>query len=84
MQDLNITLVQAILIWEDIPANLETFGKKILNLNKETDLIILPEMFNTGFTMNAAENAEETEGKSMLWMAAMAKEKSCVIGLIEQ
>lgn len=79
MQDLSITLVQAILIWEDIPANLEAFEKKILDLNKETDLIILPEMFNTGFTMNAAENAEEMQGKSMQWMASMASEKNCVI-----
>ena len=79
MQDLNISLVQAILIWEDAAANIDAFTNKIIDLNDDTDLIILPEMFNTGFTMNAQENAEEAEGESMQWMADMAKQKNCVI-----
>jgi omega-amidase len=51
MQDLTISLVQSSLVWEDPKANLEAFGKKLQSL-PQTDLVLLPEMFNTGFTMD--------------------------------
>lgn len=79
MQDLNICLVQSSLIWEDSNANLDNFSKMLTQVSSLTDLIILPEMFNTGFTMNAKACFEEMEGPSMLWMADLAKEKGSVL-----
>lgn len=79
MQDLSITLVQSALIWEDPEANLKRFDKMLDGIANPTDLIILPEMFNTGFTMNAAANAEKMSGKSMEWMAGMAAKKNSTL-----
>ncbi len=79
MQDLSISLIQTHVAWEDPVANRDHFGAKIASIAEPTDLIILPEMFTTGFTMEAAKNAEEVDGKSIRWMAEMAGEKACVI-----
>ena len=79
MEDLKLTLVQTRLQWENIEANLSHFSKILSGLKPgETDLIILPEMFSTGFTMNAAAVAEEMDGKAVQWMKKIAKEKNCV------
>lgn len=79
MQDLKIAMVQSMLHWEKIDENLSMFTQKILPLGEEIDLIILPEMFTTGFTMNAQEVAEEMDGKGVQWMLDMAKLKDAVI-----
>ncbi len=79
MTDLKISLVQAELYWEDIDKNLEMFSRKISSIDAATNLIILPEMFNTGFTMNAKSCAEEMSGKTIEWLHSTAKEKSSVI-----
>ena len=55
MSDLKITLIQADLFWEEKEKNLAMFSGKISSIREETDLIILPEMFSTGFTMNAVK-----------------------------
>lgn len=55
------------------------FSEKISAIKEETDLIILPEMFSTGFTMNAKACAEEMNGKTFEWLQLKAKEKKCVI-----
>jgi len=79
MQDkLNITIVQSDLVWENIDANLQNFSKKLENL-QNSDLIILPEMFNTGFSMNSKSLAEKTDGKSLKWLINLAKEKQSAI-----
>lgn len=79
MADLNITIIQSVLHWENVDRNLEMFDEKLGNVEGSTDLIVLPEMFNTGFTMNTKEAAEEMDGKTIQWLAAKAKERSCVI-----
>lgn len=79
MQDLTITLIQSELVWEDAEANLKHFEKMLDSFVDSADLIILPEMFNTGFTMNAKANAEVMNGKSMEWMAGMAFQKNCTL-----
>jgi len=79
MQDLSISLIQTRLAWENQQANLEHFSKKIELVEDTADLIILPEMFNSGFTMDAAGNAEEMDGLSMQWMADMSGKKGCNI-----
>jgi omega-amidase len=78
-EKLNITLVQPSLHWENSDANLELFTGKINAIKEETDLILLPEMFSTGFSMQAASLAETMDGKSVSWMRKMAKEKNAVV-----
>ncbi len=78
MQDLMVTLVQTSLYWQDKQANLVHFNKLIKAVT-ETDLIILPEMFNTGFSMEAKLLAEEMKGETVTWMKQMAFEKNAAI-----
>jgi predicted amidohydrolase len=79
MQDLNVSIIQADLFWEDIPKNIEAFTRKIDGIDEETDLIILPEMFNTGFSINPDTITEEYLGPTFNWMQQMAKERNAAI-----
>ena len=79
MTDLHVTVVQTALHWERPEDNLRMFDKKLASITEPTDLIILPEMFTTGFTMNVKAAAENMSGPSLNWLAAKAKEKNCVI-----
>jgi omega-amidase len=73
MQDLKVTLVQADQFWEDKQANLENYDKLLANL-EDTDLIVLPEMFHTGFSMNAKFLAEKMEtSQGIKWLKKKAK-----------
>ncbi len=78
MQDLNVTLVQANLLWENTSGNLSHF-EKLFEKITTTDLIILPEMFTTGFTMQSKSFADFMEGKSVNWMRSQAEKKQAVI-----
>ncbi|HLP12514.1 MAG TPA: amidohydrolase [Flavobacteriales bacterium] len=75
---LNLTLVQANLAWEDKTNNKATFDK-LFSTIKKTDIIILPEMFLTGFSMNAKLLAETMEGESVTWMKTKAKKLKAVV-----
>ena len=79
MQDLKITIIQSNLHWENKEKNLEMFSQKIAAISEVTDLIILPEMFTTGFSMHPELFAETMIGNTITWMKAKAKEKNCVI-----
>jgi omega-amidase len=80
INNLKITIFQAYLFWENIDKNLQNISLRLSSGVKEkTDLIVLPEMFNTGFSMNAKELAEEMDGKTMTWMAASAAKYDCVV-----
>ncbi len=79
MQDLKITIIQSSLHWEDIDANLSMFEEKIQSISEQTDLIVLPEMFNTGFTMNAEKLHENMDGKTMTWMREIARKTNAAI-----
>ena len=79
MENLKITIFQGYLFWENIEKNLQNISLRLSNIREKTDLIILPEMFNTGFTMNAEKLAEPMNGKTMIWMHKMAKEFDCVV-----
>lgn len=72
-------VVQADLMWEDVPSNLARFERKINELSSEVDLVVLPEMFTTGFTMNASKNAEPVEGVALKWMQQMAVQKKVAL-----
>jgi predicted amidohydrolase len=76
---LTITLVQSTLHWESIDANLRMFDEKLANI-EDTDVIILPEMFTTGFSMNAESLAETMEGsKAIAWMKEKAQALKAVL-----
>ncbi|MGW9684316.1 amidohydrolase [Flagellimonas sp. 2504JD1-5] len=78
-QKLKIALIQSRLIWEDPVANRKLFDEKIAGISGGLDLIVLPEMFSTGFTMNP-ENIDPEEGiKTVKWMQAKAREKNAAI-----
>lgn len=77
--DLNISLIQSELHWRDTGANLAMFEEKIWKLPDATDLIILPEMFNTGFSMDSATLAEPMNSQSMRWMKQMAAQTGAVV-----
>lgn len=80
IKNLKITIFQAYLFWENIDKNLQNLSLRLSSGVKEkTDLIILPEMFNTGFSMNAEALAEEMGGKTMQWMNEIAQKYECVV-----
>ena len=79
MSDLTISLIQANLIWEDRDSNLAAFERKISQVDRTADLILLPEMFNTGFSMKADRFFEEMDGKSVKWLHRMAEQTKAVI-----
>lgn len=74
MSSLRVSLIQSSLYWEDIAKNLAELSTKITGLSGKTDLIILPEMFTTGFSMNAEVLAEEMDGSTMKWLREKAGE----------
>ncbi|MBW2603714.1 MAG: amidohydrolase [Deltaproteobacteria bacterium] len=76
MQDLKVTLIQSELVWEDIASNLTGFDNKINAIEEETRLIVLPEMFSTGFTMNAADLAQDMKGSAVKWIMEKSAEKN--------
>lgn len=79
MAPLTCTIIQTALHWEDRQANLEMFEQKINNLQQSTHVIILPEMFSTGFSMKPSELAETMDGTTVQWMKRMAAQKKVVL-----
>lgn len=79
MQNLRISLVQSALHWHDPAANLSMFAEKIAPLAGKTDLIILPEMFSTGFTMSPEQVAEPENGPVLQWMQYQALQLNAVL-----
>ena len=74
-----IALVQTNLIWENPAENRRLIELQIANLNELVDLIVLPEMFTTGFTMNPKAVAESMDGETISWMRKIAKENDAAI-----
>ncbi len=79
MQDLKITLIQSSLFWENIESNITLFDEKIDGIRDETDLIVLPEMFTTGFSMNAEKLAQDMDGKPAVWLREKSRSKKADI-----
>ena len=79
MQDLKISIIQSEIIWENPDKNINHFNKKIDEIIEETDLIILPEVFSTGFPVDPNNFAETLNGKTISWLKQKASEKNCVI-----
>jgi len=76
---MKIALIQTDLFWENAAANRENFDSKIAEIVSEVNLIVLPEMFSTGFTMNPSAIAETLEGETIEWMKEKAKQKNAAI-----
>ena len=79
MQDLTVTLIQSNLHWENSVANLAMFEEKIWKIGNSTEVIVLPEMFSTGFSMNAKANAEVMNLRTTKWMSQMADQTGALI-----
>lgn len=79
MEDLKITIIQTNLHWENKTKNLEMFSQKMDAIAESADIIVLPEMFTTGFSMNPREFAEPMSGSTVSWMKEQAKKKKCVV-----
>ena len=80
MQDLHITLCQSNIIWEQAEANRKHLNQLLEKLGSdETDIIIFPEMFTTGFTMASESLAEETLGLTQEWMKSLAIQKNAAV-----
>jgi omega-amidase len=78
---MRITIIQHDIRWEDRTANLNHLADMISRLEDQTDLIVLPESFNTGFSMNAGELAEEMGSETYRWMLDIAKKtRSAICG----
>lgn len=76
---MKVALIQSDLVWENPEENRTYFEEKINAIEEAVNLVVLPEMFTTGFTMDPATVAERMTGKTVLWMQALAKAKNCAI-----
>ena len=76
---LKIALVQSILHWENPIANRAMFSNKIEQIEEDIDVIVLPEMFTTGFTMSPQNIASEEGSLTLSWMKEIAALKDCAI-----
>lgn len=79
MQTLQVTLIQTNLVWRNAKENTLLFTEKINSVANSTDLILLPEMFTTGFTMNPKRVAETMNGATINWLQKLANKKQCAI-----
>ena len=79
MSTLTITAIQSTLHWEDKQANLAMFEEKIHAIKEKTEIVVLPEMFSTGFSMKAPLLAETMEGPTVAWMKRVAAEKKIIL-----
>lgn len=77
--DLRVSIVQADTVWHDPAANRELYGALVRPLRGQSDLVVLPETFTSGFSNEAIVDAEDMQGPSVAWMRAMAEETGAVI-----
>lgn len=76
---LKVSLIQSDLVWEEKDKNIESFDKQIKEINTNTDLIILPEMFSTGFSMQPEVWTESHLGSTFKQMQLWAKQKDAAV-----
>ena len=79
MSSLTLSLIQTNLTWEDKAANLQMLEQKIKSISEKTELVILPEMFCTGFSMKPEQFAETMQGESVAWMKKLSAEQRVVL-----
>lgn len=76
---MKVALIQTNLIWENALENRSHLAQKITGFMQDVDLIVLPEMFSTGFTMHPKSVAETMQGETIAWLQHLAKAKNCAI-----
>jgi omega-amidase len=79
MSTLTISIIQTVLHWEDRQENLRMLEEKIRNIKERTEVIVLPEMFSTAFSMKPEQLSETMEGETMEWLRNIAAEKRAII-----
>lgn len=79
MQDLRISFIQTDLFWRDSSSNLKNFDKKINQIEEDTDIIVLPEMFNTGFVVEPETLDDQAAQDGHEWMKMIAARTSSVV-----
>ena len=79
MQDLRLALLQSDIYWQQKEANLAMFEEKIWQITEPVDVIVLPEMFQTGFTMAYKRLSEPMNLITFKWMRLMAAQKNAVV-----
>jgi predicted amidohydrolase len=79
MANLTITTIQTNLYWEDKKANLKALEEKITGIKEKTEIVILPEMFSTGFSMRPRQLAETMEGETIQWMKRVSAAKKIIL-----
>ena len=79
MSTLSFTLIQTNLHWEHKAANLRMFEEKINSVKEKTEIVVLPEMFSTGFSMQPKLLAEKMDGETVTWMKKVAAAKKIIV-----
>jgi len=79
MSSLIITAIQTNLHWENKTANLQMLEEKINSIKEKTEIVVLPEMFTTGFSMQPEKLAEPMDGETVQWMKKIAAEKKIIL-----
>jgi omega-amidase len=79
MSSLHFSLIQTDLHWEDKKANLQMLGHKIHSIPEQTEVVVLPEMFSTGFSMRTEQLAETMDGPTVQWMKQIAASKKIIL-----
>ncbi len=79
MSTLTITTIQSNLFWEERSANLRMFEQKIAGIEGEKEIVLLPEMFSTGFSMQPRLLAETMEGETIGWMKKVSRENNIIL-----
>ncbi|MBL0146043.1 MAG: amidohydrolase [Chitinophagaceae bacterium] len=79
MSTLAITTIQSNLVWENKEANLYDLEQKINNIADDTEVVILPEMFSTGFSMQPGLFAETMDGETVAWMKRVSTQNKIVL-----
>ena len=79
MSTLTITTIQTNLLWEEKSANLRLLEQKIAGIEEKTEIVVLPEMFSTGFSMRPEALAETMDGETVEWMKRVSRENGIVL-----
>jgi omega-amidase len=79
MATLTVTIIQTKLFWENKQANLRMLEEKIDSIPEKTEIVVLPEMFSTGFSMKPQELAETMEGETVTWMKEVAAKNGVIL-----
>ena len=79
MSTLTVTTIQTNLFWENKKANLHQLEEKINGIPERTEIVILPEMFNTGFSMNTGALAEKMDGPTVQWMKSISSRNTIIL-----